>query len=146
MYPSIVTVNQFIFAQAKHLASPLLDVGRQSITSDDDIYQHLARSYAGRISATKRYCNPITDTVDTMVRGADWYEVAGSMQDYGYLNYGTLELTMEVSCCKYPPENLLMDYWNYNRDAMIELVYQAQRGRVHRAARAFVSNMFVRSF
>jgi hypothetical protein len=50
------------------------------------------------------------------------------MQDYGYLNYGTIEMTMEISCCKYPNENLLISYWNYNRDAMIELLFQAQRG------------------
>ncbi|CAF4965659.1 unnamed protein product, partial [Rotaria socialis] len=35
---------------------------------------------------------------------------------------------MEISCCKYPYENLLASYWNYNRDAMIELLLQAQRG------------------
>ncbi len=64
----------------------------------------------------------------TIIRGADWYEIHGSMQDYGYLNFGTIELTMEISCCKYPDENLLMSYWNYNRDAMIELLFQAQRG------------------
>jgi len=50
------------------------------------------------------------------------------MQDYGYFNYGTIELTMEISCCKYPGSNLLENYWNYNRDAMIHLLYQAQRG------------------
>lgn len=50
------------------------------------------------------------------------------MQDYGYLNYGTIELTMEISCCKYPNENLLSFYWQYNRDAMIDLLFQAQRG------------------
>jgi len=52
------------------------------------------------------------------------------MQDYGYLNYGTIEMTMEISCCKYPNENLLISYWNYNRDAMIELLFQAQRGLI----------------
>jgi len=50
------------------------------------------------------------------------------MQDYGYLNYGTIELTMEISCCKYPGVSTLENYWNYNRDAMIELLNQAQRG------------------
>jgi len=50
------------------------------------------------------------------------------MQDFGYLNYGTIELTMEISCCKYPDENLLTSYWLSNRDAMIELLFQSQRG------------------
>ena len=52
------------------------------------------------------------------------------MQDYGYLNYGTIELTMEISCCKYPDQNLLSSYWAYNRNAMMELLFQAQRGLI----------------
>ncbi len=59
------------------------------------------------------------------------------MQDYGYLNYGTIELTMEISCCKYPNENLLSSYWSYNRDAMIELLFQAQRGLISKKKYSF---------
>ncbi|CAF4706666.1 unnamed protein product [Rotaria socialis] len=106
----------------------LLDTGKVSTSSDDDIYQMIGRSYISRISQTNKYCDSRTDEIGTVIRGADWYEIVGSMQDYGYLNYGTIEMTMEISCCKYPYENLLASYWNYNRDAMIELLLQAQRG------------------
>jgi hypothetical protein len=105
-----------------------LDVGQVSISADDDVYQMLARSYVNRISETRRYCELGQDDIGTVTRGADWYEVVGGMQDYGYLNYGTIEMTMEISCCKYPQSNQLVHYWNYNRDAMIELLFQAQRG------------------
>ena len=88
----------------------------------------LARSYVNRISDTNRYCNTGDAEVGTITRGADWYEVIGGMQDYGYLRYGTLEMTMEISCCKYPFSNVLASYWSYNRDAMVELLLQAQRG------------------
>lgn len=67
--------------------------------------------------------------MERVIHGADWYEIIGGMQDYGYLNYGTIEMTMEISCCKYPNENLLVSYWNMNRNAMIELLFQAQRGQ-----------------
>jgi hypothetical protein len=107
-----------------------LDVGRLSISSDDDIYQMIGKSYLNRITDTNRYCNSENDYIGTIINGADWYEILGSMQDYGYLNYGTIELTMEISCCKYPDENLLSSYWNSNRDAMIELLFQAQRGSI----------------
>ncbi|CAF0933761.1 unnamed protein product [Adineta steineri] len=103
-------------------------IGKVSTSSDDDIYQVLGQSYANRIRETNKFCNLQFDNVGTVIRGADWYEIIGSMQDYGYLNYGTIELTMEVSCCKYPYDSLLMSYWNYNRNAMIELLFQAQRG------------------
>jgi len=88
----------------------------------------IAKSYVNRILDTNRYCDTKNDIIGTVVHGADWYEIVGSMQDYGYLNYGTIEMTMEISCCKYPDDNLLLTYWNYNRDAMIELLFQAQRG------------------
>ncbi|CAF1003524.1 unnamed protein product [Adineta ricciae] len=103
-------------------------IGKQSISSDDDVYQVLAKSYMTRIGEMSRFCDIKNDEVGTAVHGADWYEIIGSMQDYGYLNYGTIEMTMEISCCKYPTEDLLMPYWNVNRDAMIELLFQAQRG------------------
>ena len=80
--------------------------------------------------ATNHFCNFDKDEVGTFIRGADWYEIAGSMQDYGYLNYGTIEMTMEIACCKYPTENLLAPYWHANREAMSELLMQAQRGSI----------------
>lgn len=89
----------------------------------------IANSYVNRTILTDENCfDEISDSA-LVIRGADWYEVVGGMQDYGYWNYGTIELTMEISCCKYPQNNLLLSYWNYNRDAMIEHLLQAQRGK-----------------
>ena len=56
----------------------------------------IAKLYANRISETNRYCNSKDDDVGTIINGADWYEIVGGMQDYGYLNYGTIEMTMEI--------------------------------------------------
>ncbi len=105
----------------------------------------IGKSYANRISDTNRYCDSQTDLIGTIVHGADWYEIVGSMQDYGYLNYGTIEMTMEISCCKYPNENLLMSYWNYNRDAMIELLFQSQRGLIMKFKDLVLKKFFFRS-
>ncbi|CAF3814095.1 unnamed protein product [Rotaria sp. Silwood1] len=103
-------------------------VGRVSTSDDDDIYQMVAHSYINRTKQTDKACsNQFTDT-GYITRGADWYEIVGGMQDYGYFNYGTIELTLEISCCKYPESNLLAGYWDYNRDAMIGHLLQAQRG------------------
>ena len=98
----------------------------------------LAKSYMNKISETSQYCQFGNDVVGSIIHGADWYEVAGGMQDYGYLNYGTIEMTMEISCCKYPNENLLASYWRYNRDAMVDLLFQAQRGLIT----TFIDSLF----
>lgn len=104
------------------------DDGRTSISADDDIYQMLGRRYIQHIIETNDYCDPEHADTGFVTRGADWYEVIGGMQDFGYLNYGTIEMTMEISCCKYPHSNILLHYWNYNRDAMIDLLLQTHRG------------------
>jgi hypothetical protein len=107
-----------------------LDVGKISTSSDDDIYQLVAHAYILRTNQSTDNCAPNFLSTGYVTRGADWYEVVGGMQDYGYWNYGTIELTMEISCCKYPGSNLLEGYWNYNRNAMIELLSQAKRGEI----------------
>lgn len=92
----------------------------------------MAHAYANRILNFNENCKGEFQNKGFITRGADWYEILGGMQDYGYFNYGTIELTMEISCCKYPTSNLLLSYWNYNRDSMVELLYQAQRGQIDR--------------
>lgn len=101
-----------------------------STSNDDDIYQLIGHAYVSRTLTTNEACAYSHAATNYVVRGADWYEIVGGMQDYGYFNYGTMELTLEISCCKYPQGNTLVDYWNYNRPAMIELLLQAQRGEL----------------
>jgi hypothetical protein len=88
----------------------------------------VAHSYVNRTIQTNEDCLVDETFNDYVTRGADWYPVTGGMQDYGYLNYGTIELTMEISCCKYPAAGTLANYWSYNRDAMIEMLLTGQRG------------------
>lgn len=100
-----------------------------SRSDDDDIYQRLARQYTNRTIPLSDNCYSNFANQGYVVRGADWYEIVGGMQDYGYFNHGTIEFTMEVSCCKYPPNNTLPSHWRYHRPAMIQLLLQAQRGQ-----------------
>jgi len=39
---------------------------------------------------------------------------AGSMQDYNYVWHGCMEITLEMSCCKYPPATFLESHWKDN--------------------------------
>ena len=41
------------------------------------------------------------------------------MQDYNYVYGGCMELTLELSCCKYPYESELILFWNDNKQALL---------------------------
>lgn len=51
------------------------------------------------------------------------------MQDYNYAWHGCLEITLEMSCCKYPPASFLETHWNenlpvYNKQLLHYSIYQ----------------------
>ena len=50
------------------------------------------------------------------------------MQDYNYLNYGCSELTIEISCCKYPAESQIKEIWEENKRSLVEYVKLANIG------------------
>jgi len=43
------------------------------------------------------------------------FAYAGGMQDFNYVWYGCMEVTIEMSCCKYPPRAQLPKFWEQNR-------------------------------
>ena len=55
------------------------------------------------------------------------------MQDFNYLFTNAFELTMELSCCKYPLNNRLLPEWENNINSLLSYVEKANtgvRGRV----------------
>lgn len=72
-------------------------------------------------SASPSFENGITN-------GAAWYPLTGGMQDYNYIWHGCMEVTLEVSCCKFPPAYELRKYWDDNQLSMIKFLAEAHRG------------------
>lgn len=46
------------------------------------------------------------------------------MQDYNYVWFGCMEVTLEISCCKYPPAKELPTYWEDNKLVYIHIYIQ----------------------
>ena len=67
--------------------------------------------------------------------GAAWYPLTGGMQDYNYIWHGCMEVTLELSCCKFPPAEELSQFWDDNRASMLLLL-----GEAHRGVKGFVKN------
>ena len=50
------------------------------------------------------------------------------MQDFNYDFTNAMELTIEVSCCKFPKRERLLTEWENNVYSLISYVEQAQNG------------------
>jgi hypothetical protein len=63
-----------------------------------------------------------------VTNGADWYPVEGGMQDFNYLFAATMEVTVEISCCKFAHKSRLLSEWENNKESILTYVEQAQTG------------------
>ncbi|KAI0982188.1 hypothetical protein GJ496_002045 [Pomphorhynchus laevis] len=71
-------------------------------------------------------CNP--NDPGYITNGADWYPLYGSMQDYFYFHSTAIDITVELSCCKYPISGKLQQYWMDNKDSFLEFILAAHMG------------------
>lgn len=51
------------------------------------------------------------------------------MQDYNYVWAQCFELTLEISCCKFPPAKQLPVLWVENRKALLAFIQQVHLGQ-----------------
>ncbi|KAM4795649.1 carboxypeptidase D [Rhinophrynus dorsalis] len=114
--------------------------GLYSKSSDDKVFQYLARTYAENHPIMKTghpECKGEENEVfqDGITNGAQWYDVEGGMQDYNYLWGDCFEVTFELSCCKYPPATELAQEWENNRESLIRFMEM-----VHIGAKGFVKD------
>ncbi len=50
------------------------------------------------------------------------------MQDYNYNFAGCMEITLELSCCKFSNEDQLQRLWMENKESLLAFMQQANRG------------------
>ena len=100
-----------------------------SKTPDQSFFHHLASTYATNhqtmldTSICSRWYFK-----DGITNGADWYALYGGMQDFNYIFTNDFEITLELSCCKYPRKYYLNKEWERNKRSMLEYLKQVHRG------------------
>ncbi|CAF0751945.1 unnamed protein product [Brachionus calyciflorus] len=109
--------------------------GFYSSSPDDKVFKHLAQVYSQshRTMHEGKSCDEFFP--GGITNGAKWYDVPGGMQDFNYIHSNCFEITLELSCCKYPPASRLKTEWEHNRDALVN--YLAQ---VHLGVKGFVTD------
>ncbi|XP_058822946.1 carboxypeptidase D isoform X2 [Topomyia yanbarensis] len=106
-------------------------VQQPSLTPDDDVFKHLSLTYSNNHAKMSRgvACKSASPSFENgITNGAAWYPLTGGMQDFNYVWHGCMEITLEVSCCKFPPAYELRKYWDDNQLSLIKFLAEAHRG------------------
>ncbi|XP_045121738.1 carboxypeptidase D-like isoform X3 [Portunus trituberculatus] len=109
-----------------------------SLTPDEDVFKHLASIYSFNHGTMHLGlpCKPGAPAfTNGTTNGAAWYPLTGGMQDYNYVWHGCMDITIEMSCCKYPMAKELSKFWEDNEKALVHYL-----GEVHRGVRGFVTD------
>ncbi|XP_068232083.1 carboxypeptidase D-like [Palaemon carinicauda] len=112
---------------AAHITRLVGDSGQfQEILSDSDL--NIKKKAHPKMHLGKPCNSPNVVFRDGITNGAVWYSVSGGMQDWNYLNTNCFEITIEISCNKYPYSSELPHYWNENKDSLLSYMEQVHIG------------------
>ncbi|XP_078392358.1 putative carboxypeptidase X1, partial [Cetorhinus maximus] len=102
-------------------------------TADDDVFRWLSAVYASShramVQNDRRLCHGTNFMQHgNVINGADWHTVPGSMNDFSYLHTNCFEITVELSCDKYPHQIELPEEWENNKESLLIYMEQVHRG------------------
>ncbi|XP_053524562.1 carboxypeptidase N catalytic chain isoform X3 [Artibeus jamaicensis] len=97
-------------------------------TPDDKLFQKLAKVYSYAHGWMYHGWNCGDYFPEGITNGASWYSLSKGMQDFNYLHTNCFEITLELSCDKFPSEEKLQYEWLGNREALIQFLEQVHHG------------------
>uniref|UniRef100_A0A8C3YMG6 Carboxypeptidase Z n=1 Tax=Catagonus wagneri TaxID=51154 RepID=A0A8C3YMG6_9CETA len=103
-----------------------------SPTPDEKMFKLLARAYADvhpmMMDRSENRCGGNFLKRGSIINGADWYSFTGGMSDFNYLHSNCFEITVELGCVKFPPEEALYTLWQHNKEPLLSFVEMVHRG------------------
>ncbi|XP_044521695.1 carboxypeptidase N catalytic chain [Gracilinanus agilis] len=97
-------------------------------TPDDKLFKKLSKGYSYAHGWMHLGWNCGDYFPDGIINGASWYSVSKGMQDFNYLHTNCFDITLELSCNKFPPEEELQREWLGNREALISFIEEVHQG------------------
>ncbi|KAI6056233.1 carboxypeptidase Z [Marmota monax] len=109
-----------------------LEMKMFSPTPDEKMFKLLARAYADvhpmMMDRSEGRCGGNFLKQGSIINGADWYSFTGGMSDFNYLHSNCFEITVELGCVKFPPEEALYGLWLNNKESLLSFVEMVHRG------------------
>ncbi|KAM9060992.1 carboxypeptidase N catalytic chain [Sarcophilus harrisii] len=97
-------------------------------TPDDKLFRKLAKVYSYAHGWMHLGWNCGDYFPEGITNGASWYSVSKGMQDFNYLHTNCFEITLELSCNKFPRQEELQREWLGNREALISFLEEVHHG------------------
>uniref|UniRef100_A0A7N6BUP3 F5/8 type C domain-containing protein n=1 Tax=Anabas testudineus TaxID=64144 RepID=A0A7N6BUP3_ANATE len=102
-------------------------------TADNAFFRWLATVYASTnlvmANPERRICHyEDFQAHNNIINGGAWHTVPGSMNDFSYLHTNCFEVTVELSCDKFPHASELPIEWENNKESLLVYMEQVHRG------------------
>lgn len=95
-----------------------------------ELFSSVAKNYAFSGIPGERFCDgtcSVTKAENFVITGGDWYAVNGELSDWSYLEYGTIDITVEVSKEKEPlSEESLSSVYSRNKAGLLNFLEAAK--------------------
>jgi len=105
-----------------------------NLTPDNDIFTHLASNYVDKHLTMANNTKCFRRADGGMSNGAEYQSrntkgrSTGSMKDFSYLFTNNLEMSIEVTCCKFPTRFFILREWENNKESLISYMEQVHMG------------------
>jgi len=103
-------------------------------TPDSDLFVHMSDEYAGLHGTMKNVTKCFRRADRGFANGAEWHgkntggKAGGSLKDFSYMFTNNLEISLELTCCKFPSRYFLLREWENNKQSLINFIQQVHTG------------------